>query len=89
MTAANFLINMRNSYEQTSDDGRAELDLEYAERQLDVLEQAASQLAKTRAHPAHRAQSVRRRGPESSGRAALGRTRPFLSRRPTLELCVA
>lgn len=46
MTAANFLINMRNQYEVT-DKGSTNYDLQYAERQLDILDQAALQLAKT------------------------------------------
>ncbi|KAB5591433.1 Fungal Zn, 2-cys(6) binuclear cluster domain containing protein [Ceratobasidium theobromae] len=45
MTAANFLINMRNTYEQKSQEGPAGFDVGYAERQLDVLDHAASQLA--------------------------------------------
>jgi hypothetical protein len=47
MTAANFLINMRNSQERGPEQASAPFNLARAEQQLDILDSAASMLAKT------------------------------------------
>jgi hypothetical protein len=46
MTAANFLINMRDTYAQKLG-GPDNFDVGYVERLLDILDHAAMQLAKT------------------------------------------
>lgn len=67
MTAANFLINMRNQYELGSDKSPANFDLQYAERQLDILEQAAELLAKTCKPVVRQAQGTKEFRARSSG----------------------
>ncbi|CAE6457536.1 unnamed protein product [Rhizoctonia solani] len=58
MTAANFLINMRNTYEQKFE-GPDNFDVNYVEGLLDVLDQAAAHLAMTCRPVVRQAQGTR------------------------------
>ncbi|KAJ1311348.1 hypothetical protein OPQ81_009841 [Rhizoctonia solani] len=58
MTAANFLINMRNTYEQRLE-GPDNFNVIYVERLLDVLDHAATQLATTCRPVVRQAQGTR------------------------------
>ncbi|CAE6504861.1 unnamed protein product [Rhizoctonia solani] len=66
MTAANFLINMRNTYEQKLE-GPDNFDTHYVERLLDVLDHAATQLAKTCRPVVRQAQGTREFRARSAG----------------------
>ncbi|EUC66725.1 fungal Zn, 2-cys(6) binuclear cluster domain protein [Rhizoctonia solani AG-3 Rhs1AP] len=66
MTAANFLINMRNTYEQKLE-GPDNFNVSYVERLLDVLDHAAMQLAKTCRPVVRQAQGTREFRARSAG----------------------
>ncbi|CUA76800.1 putative transcriptional regulatory protein C1773,12 [Schizosaccharomyces pombe 972h-] [Rhizoctonia solani] len=66
MTAANFLINMRNTYEQKLE-GSDNVNVNYVERLLDILDHAATQLAKTCRPVVRQAQGTREFRARSAG----------------------
>ncbi|CAE7212736.1 unnamed protein product [Rhizoctonia solani] len=66
MTAANFLINMRNTYEQKLE-GPDNFNVNYVEGLLDLLDHAATQLAKTCRPVVRQAQGTREFRARSAG----------------------